>query len=69
MFRISREVRLMREPLKFDPIRKAWRKRLARHMWAFRKARGYWPDRAIVDAAYRGMESAIYCGVMPVVEH
>ena len=52
-----------------NPLEKAWRKRAAFRLRSFRKQRGYWPDRQILEAMKRGIQKAIAQGIQPRVEH
>lgn len=52
-----------------NPLRSAWRKRAARNLRRFRKVRGYWPHRSIVNAMKLGIEQCIQQGIKPPVEH
>lgn len=54
---------------KKEPLRKAWRKRLAEMSRRFKKARGHWPSESIILAAKLGIEQCIRAGQKPTVEN
>jgi hypothetical protein len=46
-----------------------WRKRLADMARRFRRLRGRWPDKQVMEAAAHGYGQAIKRGLRPPIEH
>lgn len=50
-------------------LEKAWRRRLAQKLRIFRKVRGHFPSRDIVQAMKRGVSRAVEMNLRLPIEH